>query len=354
MTERKYSSVAVPTTLGSGIADDATSITVAAANGFPGSTPYTLVIDPDTADEELVSVTAVGGLTLTVTRGFDSTTAKSHSAGAVVRHFWSAADLREPQQHIEGSSGVHGVSGSVVGTTDEQSMSNKTLVSPTITTPVLTLKQSASPTPTTEGEVQWDTDDDTLVVGVGSGTKVFSDDSVSSGIHGVTGTLVGTSDTQVLTGKTIDGDDNTIQDVGYAAVKQSAWTAYTPAWTATSSNPSGAASLTGKYCRIGNTVLFRVTLEMDGGTSFGSGTWLISLPVTAVAGITGGFPVASAFLLDSSPYAAYIGQAQLTSTSTARLVYQKVTGEQGVVTPTTPFTWATGDTIVLSGSYEAA
>ena len=93
---------------------------------------------------------------------------------------------------------------------------------------------------------------------------------------------------------------------------------------------------------------------MDGGTSFGSGTWLISLPVTAVAGITGGFPVASAFLLDSSPYAAYIGQAQLTSTSTARLVYQKVTGEQGVVTPTTPFTWATGDTIVLSGSYEAA
>lgn len=39
------------------------------------------------------------------------------------------------------------------------------------------LKQGSAPTPTQEGDIQWDTDDDRIVVGDGSGTKLFSDDS---------------------------------------------------------------------------------------------------------------------------------------------------------------------------------
>lgn len=42
-----------------------------------------------------------------------------------------------------------------------------------IVQPTLTLKQSSSPTPTAEGAIEWDTDDDALVVGTGSAAKVF-------------------------------------------------------------------------------------------------------------------------------------------------------------------------------------
>lgn len=40
------------------------------------------------------------------------------------------------------------------------------------------LTQSAAPAPTAEGSVAWDTDDNKLVIGDGSGTKSFTDDSL--------------------------------------------------------------------------------------------------------------------------------------------------------------------------------
>nr|WP_051695288.1 hypothetical protein [Mesorhizobium ciceri] len=60
-----------------------------------------------------------------------------------------------------------------------QTLTNKTLTSPTINTPTLnnptlTLKQSATPTPTAEGDLQWDTDDNVLVAGDGAATKIFA------------------------------------------------------------------------------------------------------------------------------------------------------------------------------------
>lgn len=59
-----------------------------------------------------------------------------------------------------------------------QTLTNKTLTSPTINggtiaSATLTLKQSAAPTPTAEGDAQWDTDDNVLVIGDGAATKLF-------------------------------------------------------------------------------------------------------------------------------------------------------------------------------------
>ncbi|MER8567612.1 hypothetical protein NKH85_17140 [Mesorhizobium sp. M0924] len=45
--------------------------------------------------------------------------------------------------------------------------------STTIVTPTLTLKQSAAPTPTAEGDIQWDTDDNTLLIGDGAAAQTF-------------------------------------------------------------------------------------------------------------------------------------------------------------------------------------
>jgi len=143
MTTRKYSSRAQQTTLSSSITSGDVTMTVGSgANLMGGKTPsatetYTVVIDPDTALEEIVDVSNYSsGNTLTITRGRDGSTGVAHSAGAVIRHMVIGRDLQESNDHIEATTG-HGATGAVVGTTNTQTLTNKTLTSPTLTTPAL-------------------------------------------------------------------------------------------------------------------------------------------------------------------------------------------------------------------------
>ena len=105
MARRYYSSTAVETTLTSGISDSATTIPVASTSGFPASTPYTLILDEGTVSEEIVEVTGVASLNLTVTRGVDGTSAVAHSNGGTVKHGVSARDFDEANEFVN-STGV--------------------------------------------------------------------------------------------------------------------------------------------------------------------------------------------------------------------------------------------------------
>ena len=65
---RNYSSTAGKMALIGGISAAAVSIVVDTTTGLP-AVPFTLMLDPGVAAEEIIEATAIGGTTLTVTRG---------------------------------------------------------------------------------------------------------------------------------------------------------------------------------------------------------------------------------------------------------------------------------------------
>ena len=143
MTVRKYTSRSQQTTITSAITSGSSSMTVASAStllggiapsSITGGITFTVVIDPDTALEEILDITGASSSTFTITRAVDGSSAQDHSAGAVVRHMLIGRDVREPNTHGETGTGVHGLASTsvVVGTFDTQTLTNKTLTSPTI------------------------------------------------------------------------------------------------------------------------------------------------------------------------------------------------------------------------------
>jgi trimeric autotransporter adhesin len=132
---RKYSSVSLETEVVGSLTTSATSIVVAnATNLLGGINPasitstddFIIVINPETSSEEIVRVTAVTSNTLTVVRGYDGSTGKTHTSGAKVRHMAIGEDMRDAAAHIEATA-AHGATGAVVGTTNTQTLTNKTI-----------------------------------------------------------------------------------------------------------------------------------------------------------------------------------------------------------------------------------
>ena len=203
MAVRKYSSRSQKTTLTSAITSSSSSITVVSGPALMGgitmtaNQTYTVVIDPDTALEEIVDVYSastnpVSGNTLAIVRNINGSVAQAHSAGAEVRHMAIGRDYQEANDHIEASAGVHGlaVGVEVVGRTTTQTLTNKTLTSPEVSGLTLT---------------------DASIVFEGATANVFettltvadptADRTVT--IPDATTTLVGTDTSQTLTNKNL-------------------------------------------------------------------------------------------------------------------------------------------------------
>ena len=126
---RYYSSIAQLAALTTAVDSSATTMIASTVAGWPLTCPFTVVVDDSTLSEEIVTVTAVAGTTLTVVRAQDGSAGVSHSVGATVRHMVTARDLREPQEHMDRSAEVHGLDymSDVVGTNTIQALQNKTI-----------------------------------------------------------------------------------------------------------------------------------------------------------------------------------------------------------------------------------
>jgi len=170
---REYSSISVETTLNSGINTTATTMTVPSVGAAtallggitldPGNVDiFTVAIDHDTVNEEIVYITGVSGDTFTISRGQAGTgtagvSGITHNAGASVKHVLTSSDLIFFRNSASPVTSL-GFSGSTSGTTTVQASavagtntltlpatSSDTLVGKA-TTDILTNKTLTSPT----------------------------------------------------------------------------------------------------------------------------------------------------------------------------------------------------------------
>jgi hypothetical protein len=100
---RLYSSVSVETILSASITSSQTSMAVATGTGSAllggvvlaagNVDQFTVAIDPDTVNEEIVFITGNSGDTFTIVRGRAGTSQITHASGATVRHVLTSDDL---------------------------------------------------------------------------------------------------------------------------------------------------------------------------------------------------------------------------------------------------------------------
>ena len=133
-----------------------------------------------------------------------------------------------------------------------------------------------------------------------------------------------------------------------------AWTAYTPSWTAATTNPSlGNGSIEGRYISLGPMAWVRGRVVAGSTTTYGSGEYRISLPTSLQSaslignGIIGNIWIRNSAGQDFHSFAI--------DSNTAYFVIRpghSTFGGTASWSPTTPFTFGNGDWMSWNLSYE--
>jgi hypothetical protein len=132
------------------------------------------------------------------------------------------------------------------------------------------------------------------------------------------------------------------------------WTNYTPTWSSSGTQPVlNNGSIAGRYVRIGDTVIYLGKLLAGSTTTFGTGTYAISLPLASNNFLGGNGVIGSCWVRDASGND-YQGQLLDTGTTFAMRPGASTFGGNAQWSATAPMTMANGDWISWCAMYEAA
>ena len=299
---------------------------------------FTVVIDPDTALEEVVDVYSasgnpVSGSNLNIVRAIDGSSAQDHSAGAVIRHMIIGRDLREANTHIEASSSVHGLtatSGVVVGTDAIQTLTNKTFVAPVLTSTLendagITFEGATVDAYETLLTVVDPTQDNTITLPNTTGTVDIIDavqtltnktlttatlgSNLAAGGYKITGLGTPTASTDAVT--------KTYADANVASAATSAASAATSATSSATSASSAATSATSAAASVSSISGYATTASNSASAAATSASSAATSATSAAASATSIAGSTSAAATSASSAATSASSAATSATSAA-------------------------------------
>lgn len=230
--------------LNGAINDSVQTITLNSTSGL--QSPGYIVIDRENgsgtatpAAREVVKYTGISSNDLTgCTRGADNSTARSHVDGALVEPIYTIGMHNDQRDAINAEHATDGTHSIIANATVTMSNLVNTVIS-TATVTTLTMVGGASVAPTVEGQINWRTGDNTLMVGDGSATALanlgtfktwtptfggFSANPTNSTcryaqvgklIHAYISTSTGTSNSTSFTVTAPTTSANTVAQIGY-------------------------------------------------------------------------------------------------------------------------------------------
>jgi hypothetical protein len=141
---------------------------------------------------------------------------------------------------------------------------------------------------------------------------------------------------------------------GYVLESAIVASTYTPNWTGSTTNPVlNNGTITGKYIVVGKMCWVEVIITMGSSTTYGSGTWSVSVPVTSASDV--GRQVLPQGTQRTSVTRPIYGELISNDTNVTLRSWPTTAGNaMTAVTPTFPTTWASTDVLTMSGWYRTA
>ena len=331
-TRRQYAGAAAATTITAGINTLDTTCTLAATTGWPstGGVPFYVVIDPGTSAEEKCSAT-ISGSTLTLTRAQDDTTASSHSSGAAIYPVFTANDADEANElvaKLTTKGDLLVTTGSALNRLGVGTNAHLLTADSAATNGVKWALSPETDLVTTKGDILVATAADTLArQGIGTNNHVLT--AASGETNGLKWSAI---------------NNVSLGDVG-------SYTAFTPTWSSGVTVGNGTHDFA--YTQVGKIV--HVVGQFNfGSTSAITGVPTMTLPVTRAAGDvitigTGNYGDAGVATFLAFPISTSTTNCQFYApNSSGTYIYETA------VSATVPFTWGTGDRIIVNLTYRAA